>query len=46
MVAGKCDTAFWGMMTIIYHTVVLQGSQPVLGRFHVSSMDEVLQKEV
>lgn len=46
MVAGKCDTAFWGMMTIIYRSTVLQGSQPVLGRFHMSGMDEVVQKEV
>lgn len=46
MVVGKCDTAFRGMMTIIYHTVVLQGSQPVLGSSHTSVMNEVMQKEV
>lgn len=46
MVAGKCDTAFWGMMTIIYRIVVLQGSQPVLGRMHMSGMNEVVQRKV
>lgn len=46
MVAGKCDTGFWGTMTIIYRTVVLRGSQPVLGRFHMLGMEEVVQKEM
>lgn len=46
MIVGKCDTAFWGMMTIIYRTVVLQGSQSVLGRFHMSIVNEGMQKEV
>lgn len=46
MVVGNCDTAFWGMMTLVYRTAVLQGSQPGLGRLHVSVMNEVMQKDV
>lgn len=37
MVVGKCDTAFWGTMTIIYRSAVSQGSQPSPGWIpHVS----------
>lgn len=46
MVVGKCDTAFWGTMTIIYRSAVSQGSQPVLGGFHMSVVNEAMQKEV
>lgn len=47
MVTGKYETAFRGMMTRIdCCIVVLQGSQPDLGRVHTPGMDEVVQKEV
>lgn len=47
MVAGKYETAFWRTMMVIDHPiVVLQGSEPVLGRIHTSGVDEVVQKEV
>lgn len=47
MIAGKYETAFWGMMTRIDRgIVVLQGSQPDLGRIHMPGLDEVVQKEV